>query len=424
MNKLIFTLAFLFPTAILTTEVPCHSPEESVDLTAGSTYTLSGSDFKANDTCPHTFNVPCHIKATIQCTDTDLDFNSIFIFVDYDYEYFQEITGSDSTEYTVGARDAAFYLFVDFYAWIDYAEGKYTCTVTGSSESPTGTGTGTETGTGTTGTGTETGTGTTGTGTGTTTPTGDCECGRRGRSVQRIVGGEDASPGELPWQVGLLYYGSSTPSCGATLINNKWLLSAAHCTDGQDVSNIEAIIGEFDVSTTQDNAVKIKIAKKVEHPNYNSNSMVYDFVMLELAEEVTFSAAVGPACLPQDASKTYVDAIATASGWGTLQSGGSQPDKLQRIDTLKVLANDNCGSYSAGTIQDSMVCAADAGKDSCQGDSGGPLVTQEGDRYSLIGVVSFGRGCALADYPGVYSRVTTVLDWIKSTASGSTFCGN
>ena len=87
------------------------------------------------------------------------------------------------------------------------------------------------------------------------------------------------------------------------------------------------------------------------------------------------------------------------------------------------MTNSNCMSsamaYGPGDISSAMICAAASGKDSCQGDSGGPLVTNEGSYYSVIGVVSWGYGCAMANAPGVYARVTNQLSWINQYVSGT-----
>ena len=109
------------------------------------------------------------------------------------------------------------------------------------------------------------------------------------------------------------------------------------------------------------------------------------------------------------------------SGWGTLSSGGSSPNKLQEV-TVQVTENANCGNYPQNEITANMMCAGTEGKDSCQGDSGGPLVTKVSNRYHLVGVVSWGYGCAAANYPGVYARITKVLDWINTTISAGNTC--
>merc|ERR1711872_987316 len=109
---------------------------------------------------------------------------------------------------------------------------------------------------------------------------------------------------------------------------------------------------------------------------------------------------------------------ATVSGWGTLSSGGNQPTVLNEVD-VTVQSNAQCQSSYGSSITSNMLCAADAGKDSCQGDSGGPLVAQENGKYALIGVVSWGYGCAFSGYPGVYARVTEKMDWILANTSGT-----
>jgi len=94
---------------------------------------------------------------------------------------------------------------------------------------------------------------------------------------------------------------------------------------------------------------------------------------------------------------------------------------LQEVG-VKVFANSDCGSYPNGAITANMMCAGAPGKDSCQGDSGGPLVTEINGRFTLIGVVSWGYGCAMDDYPGVYARMTRVLPWITATTSSGNTC--
>ena len=96
--------------------------------------------------------------------------------------------------------------------------------------------------------------------------------------------------------------------------------------------------------------------------------------------------------------------------------GGSSPQTCQYV-RVPAITNAACNSDYNGAITDSMICAGYPGvgeKDACQGDSGGPFVCNDGGKAVVAGVVSWGNGCALADYPGVYARTTYVLDWIKS----------
>lgn len=117
----------------------------------------------------------------------------------------------------------------------------------------------------------------------------------------------------------------------------------------------------------------------------------------------------------------YENVDAIVSGWGTLSSGGSLSSTLLDA-TVTTMSNSQCKtSYGTTSITNNMICAAAAGKDSCQGDSGGPLIRKAtNSAYILIGIVSWGFGCAQPDYPGVYARVSNQLDWIKSKMAGAT----
>jgi len=226
---------------------------------------------------------------------------------------------------------------------------------------------------------------------------------------------------EYPWQVGLISSQfSSTPFCGGTLISNTEILTAAHCTEG-GVNWV--LLGEHDL-TRADGEQRLQVCSVTDHPNYNSRTVDYDFSILRLCSPVTFQTDIQPACLPATTSYSADDREAVVSGWGTLSSGGRQPTILHDV-TLQTMTNTQCtGSstiYSSSSITNQMICASAAGKDSCQGDSGGPLVATESDgSYTLIGVVSWGIGCAQSNAPGVYSRVTSVLPWIQDNMSGTT----
>merc|ERR1719341_2685408 len=251
------------------------------------------------------------------------------------------------------------------------------------------------------------------------TPAGSCRCGQANR-INKIVGGAVTEENEYPWQVGLLSsLNSRAPFCGGTLVSDKEVLTAAHCT--QDSVGY-VTLGEHDL-TKADGEKKVRVCGITNHPNYNEQTVDYDFSILTLCESVTFTTDISPACLPPSSSTNYDNRQAVVSGWGTLSTGGSTPTVLHEV-TINTMSNAQCtGSttaYSSNDITSRMICASASGKDACQGDSGGPLVTQTSGSYTLIGVVSWGFGCADARAPGVYARVTSQLSWINSNVRGTT----
>ena len=175
-----------------------------------------------------------------------------------------------------------------------------------------------------------------------------------------------------------------SPWCGGTLISSTHVLTAAHCTDGSAASSIRVILGEHNIADSDFN--RVDVAEIINHPNYDSRTTDNDYAILRLANPVTFTNEVSPACLPADLSATYTGVLATVTGWGTLSSGGSQPTVLQEVD-VTVTSNEVCNN-AYGSITANMICAADSGKDSCQGDSGGPLIAAENGRQALVRTLS------------------------------------
>ena len=183
----------------------------------------------------------------------------------------------------------------------------------------------------------------------------------------RIVGGQEAEPGEFPWQVALVTRGSSRPFCGGTLLSSHTVLTAAHCLTGLTTSRFRLVVGEHDY-TRSDGEETIQPASFTIHPAYNSASQDNDFAIVKLRTPVTFSTRVLPACLPSQGNN-YDRAAAVVTGWGTLSSGGSQPTRLYEA-AVNTQSNRECTSsstaYSSGQITANMICAAGPGRDSCQ----------------------------------------------------------
>jgi len=255
-------------------------------------------------------------------------------------------------------------------------------------------------------------------GSGPTEAPSSCTCGR----ANKIVGGVETDENEYPWQVGLLQSSSpGMPFCGGSLISSKEVLTAAHCTVGGYANYV--VLGEHDVNNANDGQKVVRVCSRKDHPSYNSRNEDNDFSVLTLCESVAFTNDIRPVCLPPSSGSNYDNVNAVVSGWGTLSSGGSRPSTLMEV-TVNTMTNSQCtGSstaYSSSDITSNMLCASAPNKDSCQGDSGGPLVTETGgNQYTLIGVVSWGFGCAQSNAPGVYSRVTSQLSWINDQISGS-----
>jgi len=248
----------------------------------------------------------------------------------------------------------------------------------------------------------------------------NCKCGVPQVSRNRIVGGQPATKNEYPWLVALVQTGSSRPFCGGTLISSKTVLTAAHCIVFSN-SQFRVHVGEHDV-TRADGEQKIGVSRQTQHPQYNANTQDNDFAVIELASAVTFSDTIMPVCLPSVATN-YDNRATTTAGWGTFFSGSSSvPTTPYEVD-VSTITNTACTTntlYSSGEITSNMICAREAGKDACQGDSGGPLMTKESNFFSLVGVVSWGIGCAQSNAPGVYARVTSQLGWINGNTKGDT----
>uniref|UniRef100_A0A3Q1J3V2 Peptidase S1 domain-containing protein n=1 Tax=Anabas testudineus TaxID=64144 RepID=A0A3Q1J3V2_ANATE len=232
----------------------------------------------------------------------------------------------------------------------------------------------------------------------------------------KIVGGQVASPGSWPWQVSLQISGSHF--CGGSLINNQWVMTAAHCFG----SSVTVVLGLQTQSGSNPNSQSRKIAKGIMHPSYNSQTNDNDIYLLQLASPVTFTNYILPICLAASGSTFYNGTNSWVTGWGTTSSGSLYPDDDLREVEVPIVGNRQCNcDYGVGSITNNMMCAglSAGGKDSCQGDSGGPMVSKQGSYWIQSGIVSFGDGCALPNFPGIYTRVSQYQSWINSMISSN-----
>ncbi|KAL7860683.1 hypothetical protein AOLI_G00170320 [Acnodon oligacanthus] len=233
----------------------------------------------------------------------------------------------------------------------------------------------------------------------------------------KIVGGQDASPGSWPWQVSLQTNGGYF--CGGSLINSNWVLTAAHCFGSINASQVTVYLGDQSLSNqgSNTNVVSRSVSQLIMHPNYTSSTNDNDLTLLKLNSSVTFTNYITPVCLAAAGSTFFNGTLTWVTGWGNTASGVSlpSPKTLQEVQ-IPVVGNRKCNClYGVGTITNNMVCAGllAGGKDSCQGDSGGPMVSKQSGVWVQAGIVSFGIGCAQANYPGVYTRVSQYQDWIN-----------
>ncbi|XP_317174.3 trypsin-5 [Anopheles gambiae] len=228
---------------------------------------------------------------------------------------------------------------------------------------------------------------------------------------KRIVGGFVIDISDAPYQISLQY--DDDHNCGGSILSSKWILTAAHCINDNAPSKPTVRVGSSEHAS---GGTVIRVARIVPHPMHGSKNN-YDIALLELKNELTFSEKVQPIALPEQDEPIEEGTMGIVSGWGLTLSEADSNDVLRATNVPTVNQQECNKAYQSryGGITAQMFCAGykQGGQDTCRQDSGGPFVAEG----KLIGVISWGHECALAGYPGVYARVASVRDWIR-TISG------
>ncbi|XP_021957380.1 serine protease 27 [Folsomia candida] len=280
-----------------------------------------------------------------------------------------------------------------------------------------------------------------------------CVCGLQNRD-DRIVGGEDAKMNEFPWQAAIVYAGTRQPKCGASVLNDRYILTATHCFwfDGMQADEVEVLIHAYILDMTKKDIAKdvklgemgsirgsgynlklktdeeektqrYRVAEIIMHPLF-TEQYDYDFALLRLEKKIDLTASDSPTpiCLPPPnlPDATFEDTNPWVVGWGMPdENAGGTTRVLQKL-SVPILPLKRCQKWLPGLVTQRMICAGfeEGKKDACTGDSGGPLILKQSNKqWWQIGIVSWGEGCAGYHKPGLYSRVTEMHQWLSYQAN-------
>ncbi|KAL7639945.1 UNVERIFIED_CONTAM: hypothetical protein RMT77_009358 [Armadillidium vulgare] len=263
-------------------------------------------------------------------------------------------------------------------------------------------------------------------------PVKNCACGPNNDYQSRIMGGTKAEENEFPWVAPL--YNREKLICSASLINNFYLLTAAHCfnmyrlgnhTWEINVTSISVVLGAHKRKTLSEYEDVRSIVQVIIHENFGCSNKSHDIALIKMNEPLTrYTSTISPICLPPS-GPTYENVSAIVSGWGLLRDKGRLAKKLRKTN-VKILPNFRCYTRISKYFEEDFMMCADALKErTCKGDSGGPLmIMRRSDKYIQIGIVSFGFGCHGSFFPDGYTRVNRYLPWIQNHTRDATYCEN
>uniref|UniRef100_A0AB38ZE85 Venom S1 protease 11 n=1 Tax=Ectomocoris sp. TaxID=3104572 RepID=A0AB38ZE85_9HEMI len=247
-----------------------------------------------------------------------------------------------------------------------------------------------------------------------------CPCGNRNVSPSRIASGTETQMNEFPFMAGIRTKASPFIFCGGTIITTFHVLTAAHCTDPRKYEKLAVVVGAHNpYEDLNKNAKLLDVKDVIDHEKFDLKGEVENDISIIVTEKMTFNYYIQPACLPVTKLQ-LINQPAKIMGWGKLFETGPYSEVLRKVD-LKIVSLEDCDENLNGidTEHPTQLCTFSETADSCQGDSGGPVVWRnpETNRFSVVGIVSFGEKCGNANATTINTDVFAYKDWILKTIS-------
>ncbi|CAG9770112.1 unnamed protein product [Ceutorhynchus assimilis] len=234
-------------------------------------------------------------------------------------------------------------------------------------------------------------------------------------SLVRIVGGQQASPNQFPYQVALyIKYKMTEIFCGGSLVSANYVLTAAHCAEG--AISIDIILGAYNVSDTSENTQQHQTSTTYKvHPEWDSSALINDLALIKLSTPAKINSSVQIIALPKG-NDSYAGSTGVITGWGKTTDAQNTVTDILRYATNNIYSNSECKSVDSdysGIIKNTHLCLSGEGQTSiCKGDSGGPLVSGS----TQIGISSFSYKSCEASKPSVFTRISEFKEWIKNNS--------
>uniref|UniRef100_A0A8C6EFI7 Peptidase S1 domain-containing protein n=1 Tax=Moschus moschiferus TaxID=68415 RepID=A0A8C6EFI7_MOSMO len=247
-----------------------------------------------------------------------------------------------------------------------------------------------------------------------------------GQEFLKILGGQDSEEGKWPWQVSLRVRGRHV--CGASLVTERWVLTAAHCILSRYQYSV--MMGDRNLQGIL-SGLLVPVSRVVIHPQFSTSGTIKnDLALLRLGYPVNYTGLIQPICIPEKTFHVQAGTRCWVTGWGRNLIPGVSPlvsEVLQEIDQY-IMYYEECNGLlqmalrtNKDLVQEGVICGYNSiGKDSCQGDSGGPLVCQYNTTWVQVGIVSWGIGCGRNNTPGVYTETALYAKWLVAVVNEAT----